>query len=507
MQKKYLIYGLLAILSITGLFWLSGHSYVQIIVDNPASNGSLDYAVSNQAGGRPVITKGASPSLKRLVSKGDYQATITQNDSSFFGVIGAGGFLTTKTIHAKLVNEKGRAFVGDNPGICGAFTGKLLLSFECHGRFTDTLVHTQATATTPSIAQKIKAAGVSGATESIVQTTGGTVALVRGSEYADSSTSIRAPLTLYSITSDARIGDAASVPDLADDTPYTLTPYKEGFILHNTNLTQVFYFSSVTAKPSEIKLGAPKNKDLVSVAFDARNNSFLGVYTKGSKDGDASDDVAGKTSTKLTDYQLVITTNGKSKEYGYKGNIASIKFCGESLLCILDQDKINVYGFNGKLKFLYRVTSAQGMIPLGDRLIIGTEFGALNFDPKDRTGYYDVRFGGYKYCGLNPGVSTYNLCIVDRKNNRVALYVDPAQPNVDSIDQKILKIAGLIYVTKVSAYQNSIFISGNFGETKYQADRKGYDYDPATKKAATDAINQAIDQAGIDRSKYQITIL
>ena len=506
MKKRYIIYGLLAIITVVGLFWLSGHSYVRIIVDNPAGSGSLDYSITNQVVNKPTITKGGPPSLKRLVSKGDYQATVTQNDSSAFSVIGAGGFLTTKTVHVNLVAQKGRTFVGDNPGICGAYTGKLLLSFECHGRFTDTLVHTQATATTPSIAQKIKAAGVSGTTESIVQTTGGAVALVRGPEYADSSSDIKAPLTLYRLTPDATVAEAAPIPNLADSTPYTLVPYKDGFILHNTDLTQVFYFSSVASKPTEIKAVAAKDKQLSPVAFDARNDSFLGVYTKEGNDN-ASDTGSDKEPAKSANYRFVITTNGKSKEYGYTGNVSAIKFCGQNLLCILDQDKVNVYSFNGKLKYLYRVTSAQGMVPLGDKVIVATDFGTLNLDPNKRSGYYDVLFGEYKYCGLNPGVTTYSLCMLDRKSNRVAFFVDPAQPNTDSIDQKISRLAGLIYINKVSAYQNSIFISGNFGETKYQADRKGYDYDPATKKAAIDAINQAIGQAGIDRSKYQITIL
>lgn len=506
MKKRYIVYGILATIIAMGLFWLSGHSYVEIVIDNPASDGSLDYTIVNQADNKPTITKGGSPSFKRLVSKGNYQLTATQNDTSTFTVIGAGGFLRTTTVHATLVSEKGRAFIGDNPGICGAYTGKLLLSFECHGRFTDTLVHTQATATTPSVAQKIKAAGVSGTTESIVQTGGGTVALVRGPEYADSSSDIKAPLTLYRLTADATVAEAAPVPSLADTTPYTLVPYKNGFILHNTDLTQVFYFSSVTSTPTEIKVRAAKDKELSPVAFDARNDSFLGAYTRESNDN-ASDTGSDKEPAKLTNYRFVITTNGKSKEYGYTGNISAIKFCGQNLICVLDQDKVNVYSFSGKLKYLYRVTSAQGMVPLGDRLIIATDFGTLNFDPNKRNGYYDVRFGEYKYCGLNPGVTTYSLCMLDRKSNRVAFFVDPAQPNTDSIDQKISKLAGLIYITKVSAYQNSIFISANLGETKYQADRGGYDYDPATKKAAIEAINQAIDQAGIDRGKYQITVL
>jgi hypothetical protein len=500
MKRIYILYAALIIFPLLGLGWLWGHSYVEITVDNPGNGSNYTYTLKQQ--GSDKTTKyTAGPTIKKLVGRGSHDTTITDGQQSGFVVTHSGGFLTTSSYHISLSDEKSRSFVGNNPGVCSHYTGTLLMSYECHGLYRDALVHVPATNTTPTYTNKVKGAAVPGNIESIISTKEGTIVLVRGPSTSDDNHEVDSPLSLYRLRNDATINGSILVPSFTDKTPYTLEPYKDGFILYNSSFTQVYYFSSMIAAPVAINLSAPKTKGLTSFAFDTHQDNILTVYTNKSN-ADASDDKANAGSA---GYQLFITNGSSSKKYGYTGSIDSISFCGQSI-CILDKGTLGVYSYTSGLKLRYKVSSVRALAALGEKALQVTDSGVINLDPQTGSGTIDYSFGNYKFCGLEPATSGYVLCIVDRKSNRLALYIDPAHTNTDSIDKKIDQLSNLIYVSKVSINGSKIFVIPNLGSTKYQPSIGIYDYDPATRTAAGTAINQKIDELGISRSAYQINV-
>ena len=494
-RRNWLRIGLLTVLLIV-LYLLSQFSFIKIQVSSANSSSDINYEIVNSAG-EVTESKSKQTSFRKLVRRGEHSIYASQNESSYFGLVKAGGFLTTKTINAELKPEQARVFIGDNPDVCMHFVDGILLSLSCSGERRTLKVHEPANAKQPTYAKTPDESG--DIFEGTVNTKQGTFVLVNSVAPDQEESSI------YIATLDNQGQPSTNgryIPELSRYDGYNMAAYKDGVIIYDDAFSIAYYMSSVSAQPEAIAITPPKQEEVSNYLVAASGDLIVAAYTdrQEAANKDVHESASEGSST------LVVYDNGQAKQFNVSGVFSDMEVCGTKKLCVLKDRQLGIYDISGKKpKLLYTLPNVRDITTNNQHLIAVTDSNILDIDVDNQNGYIAYSFGDYVYCGISNDTTGYNVCLIDKLERKVALRFDPNNPNSNSIDKKIAALQKSPAVSVVSIYRNFIFIAPNYGQTVYNPNTNIYDYEPATVKRMNEQLEKDLASLGLSRSTYTIS--
>lgn len=498
-MKKKLLLILLPITILAIAYWLFSHAYVEIVINNPGA-GNFTYSLLDQRNQKTSEVDTAETKIKKLVRRGSHEVLVKQGETSYFSVVKAGGFLAKTTVQAKLSPEKNRKFVGDNPGPCTHYVGQTLISFACGATYNNIQVHIPATTQRPTFTRpafEIEEDVIEFIIEGVVKTKFGSFLIVKkpgGNEYLGPAH------IAFPLNENFQLTDGIALSDLDENQYYTAQPYKEGFVVYNSSFDQIFYYASVNEKPTNISIDKPKDQKLQAYMLSVQGESIIVAYAEGGEEVDLD-----QPETADVKSEVVIFEKNEARRFTFKKRYASAVACGSQKLCLLLNKRLDVYDVGGqKPRHLFMVGGIDSLENTQKGLVLVRGNEVLGLDAESREGSIEYSFGDYGNCGIQKDSGGYLLCLTNSKRKKVALFIDQAAPNSDSIDKKIAQLLELDKVKDVSIYDRFIFISPNAGPLVYLPDINGHGYDPQAKQQAASRINQEITELGIDKNTYTV---
>lgn len=504
---------LVAVIAVSVLLFvfllLRSYAFISVSSDGMPAGENATYTILNQKDKKSTEIKGRS-SFRRLVLRGSYEITARKDGKSYFGVIGTGGFLRTTKVNAKLVGEKARGFVGNSPDACMYKVSGVLMSMVCTDKLENLKIHMPSTANSPTFTKKIQST-VEGYVEGVATTKEGTIVLLNSAKKLTVHTA-------YLLTGDGQLSGGTILTDLTAEY-YSLAKYKDGFIAYDDKGRDIFYYTSINAKPTKISTdGISDSSSLYSI--DTQGDFVLLAYTNTNNREEVTinpegiqteTEQASKTfaRSKKTEEksEVLIYSNGRFRRFDFNTAPTRIRLCGSNKLCLLDdKGTLEIYETAGtKPKYLYSLLGVTDIENIDLGLLVFRKEGVFLFDTASRSG--SLNYGSdssYSFCGIQATDNNYILCLVNKRGDRVALQIDQSKTDQDNIDKKVAQLLQLPGVKNVSVYDKSIFISPDLGELVYDESIKSFNYDPATKKAINDGINSKLVELGIDKSVYRV---
>ncbi len=470
-------------------FVIMRHGFVTIeVTGSPQDNSPFSYKLLNQSTQKTTEIKTTATKVRKLVAKADYEVLVTKNGGSSFSVVKSPGWLHSKHISISLKLQKARQFVGDNPAPCMYYIDKLY-SLACGGTVKSISVHVPANEHQPTYVTK-NTRGPDGSLEAIVKTTGSNFAIVNtGLNHA-----------AFSLNNGLALTNGVVLQELASNQTYSFAAFKQGFIAYDSTLTSVLYFSSPSAKPATFSLQSSVNNlkpSLLSVGGD----TIVVVYSNAV----IGEDPNKPNSSAVRNEVVIYPAKGNSRSYRLDKKIfTDVEICGTQKLCFLSNKVVYVYDTSvPKPRLLFTIQQANSIDDVAGQLLIARDSDLLTVDVDAQHGSEAYSFGGYQQCGSQNEGNDYLLCVVNGRSKKVALKLDWANNNSDSIDQKIAELEKLTSINNISINGAYIFISPAVPLTFSQSSGQ-YTYDPVAKAKATNEIGNAIAKIGIDRNVYKI---
>ncbi len=497
-MKKKIIFVALIFLLLVGLYWFFTHSYIEI---TPGANDTTNtsYTITEVGSQKQTYFTSNKP-IKKLVKKGQYEVLAQNGETSYFASAGTKGFLSKSTVFVKLEQEKSRKFVGDNPGACMFNIGQSLASVDCGDLFSQLKLHVPATSKQPTYT-RTSTELIDGIIEGSATTNQGTILLLRSSAGTNH--------TAYLLSSDLKLGNKVLLSELDSENAYYIQPYKDGFVIYDGGYSKILYYSSLGSKSEAITIKAPDDKKLTPGALYAQGNTIITSYSNDlsndvHESGNDKDPKKPKSSKKVTTV-LSINTDNATKQYKFSKPIFSARLCGTSKLCILSNEKLEVYDITGsKPRFVFSVGGVNRIDIVKNTLLAVKNNAVIGLDVDKQSGSIQYSFGEYQYCGYANNITYYTVCITTDNQKSSALFIDPSTSNNGSIDKKILPLLDLPDVKSLSVYDKYIFVSPDLGEVVFNEASGSFGYDAATKTYVNKKINQAFDNSGIDKNAYQL---
>lgn len=493
-----LVIALVLAIPLSILYWLYTHAFIQIVVSDPSTNQEITYTIADQNSDKTKEIKTKDHAIKKLVRKGSYEVTVSQEEKSYFAMTKTSGFLSTKKITAKLEAEKHREFIGNDPGPCILYDTNILYSRSCDGNLSDLIKHMPSTNDIPTYTEPFDADPNSAEVRGMINVKGKNILLTRDIVYS-----------LYELTPDFKLSNYVALPDLDIGTDYTLQNFNDGFVLYESGIKSVKYFSSFSKTYTTINIPTIPAKTLNAVELSSYKGSIGGLFNSATTDSndDASDPDKSSTKKLFTGASSFVLFDNKSENntYSFDTLYTSGGLCGDKKICLISNQTLDVYDIqNKKARKLFSTQHVQKVLPVGDSFVTIKDTGVLGFNGDFETGSLQYSFGDNEYCGATASNNGYVLCLINRKNDRFALYINPSQENNDSIDKKINILLQDPNVTTVSAYKNYLYISPNLGGEVYNPATQQYGYDPALVTSTNSKISELVQRAGIDRSIFTV---
>ncbi len=485
-------------LLLIGVYWAGTHSYIEVRLQSGVGT-NTKVQLLNQADSKSTELTAKGSRVKKLVRRGQYEILVKQGNSSFFAVSKSKGWLGTTSVDAVLVPERDRQFIGDNPGPCGTFNNRVLVTYGCGDTFHNALIHMPATTTQPTYALK-STKSLDGIIEGTANTSEGTIVVLKRLTSIDRDSA--AAHTAYLLNEKAELTGGVALKGLDENRTYTVSAYKQGFLMSTDTFGRLFYFTGRDVSPVEIDTKLPN--DMEPYAYSASEDSIVVAHAEEVKHVDPDDPKTAEVKSQAT-----VISGQQTSSISLNLRYASLIACGQGKLCTLLNKKMEVYDISkDKPKLMFTVLGVDQMNLVKDRLVIvrGKEILTLNIDK--RSGSIDYSLGDYDGCGLlavSPGGSNgYTVCVINARGKKAALLIDPSKPDQDNIDKKIAEVLKTSEIKNMTIYGNYITFTPEAGKTIYDPTVKEFRYSPEKIRTASAAINQAIDRAGIDRSKYQV---
>lgn len=491
-RHKVLIF-VIAIIAVT-VFILSGYGFLTVEIERGGA-GDYTYIITDQKGNEIADVKSSSAKLRRFVKRGTYEVTATHGSKNSFSVVSTPGFLRQSNTRMTLAEEKRREFVGNNPEFCMFYNSGVLYSYACLGA-TSKSKHVPATSTMPTYISK-NDRGVPGVIEDVAQTNQGTIALFRFNGLADI-----APHTAFLWKENVNTGGGVALTDLDPSRAYLIAPAGEGFFVYDSSYSQAFYYSSLKSEPQKIEIELP-SEDMEPVSIHARGKSLLVSLSNNEHEDIEPQDRHDDDSYS----EFLLYENGSSKKLSLERPVSDARICGQTKLCVLAGDSMEVYSINkDKLSYIFSVSNVQAIIKSQNQLVVARSSGIFNINPDTQSGFIEYPLGEYNFCGSEDDGEGYLLCLTSPQNKKVVLRIDQDTNNQDNIDKKITELEKLPEISSVSITHSFIYISPNLGELRFNRASGDLEYDPAVVKSAQKKINDKITELGIDKTRYKIKI-
>jgi hypothetical protein len=512
-MKKKIIFGLTAFLLTSILFWVYSHSFIVLDMSDVAAGDEIIYTFTEMRSNISTEYKSQNSRMSRLVSRGDYTIAVRQGETSVLIQLHASGFLRTESSSQKLSPEKNRTFIGNNPNTCMHNIIGVLVSYPCGGDIDTLNIHVPATSQIPTYTKGVQ--GPAGSLEGIVATKQGSFALVKLEAEVPGEGNYHA---IYSISATGVLLDesAHTISELEGNKQYQIKAFGDGFIIYNLSGAEFLELKSPAGKAEKLTLSQPDNKALKPIGLEISGESVITIHSDVSSYNKLNlDDSEGikahgastekQLNQKSTKTEILIQNGDQAKHLSFGGTLIKARSCGSDRLCLLkDRGKLEVYDVS-KQKLLYELGSVLDIESSSNGLIVVRNEGSYLFDVTKKTGYMEYSFGDDSgYCGITVSERSYTVCVADGSGKRVALQIDQAAPNIDSIDKKIAKLEKVDEIKTVSIYGTFIHVSPNLGEPSFQSALGGFDYDPLTKKSVSARIDKTITDLGIDTKKYTV---
>ncbi|HZP55790.1 MAG TPA: hypothetical protein VFB03_03420 [Candidatus Saccharimonadales bacterium] len=494
-RKIYLIFSLLIVFIIAN--WIYKNSFIEISVTN-LGKGQATYVFKNQSSDKSFEVKSSASKIKQRVRKGNYEISVLQPNQSFFAVVVAKGLLKKTTVPAKLSPEKSRTFIGYNPSPCMTYLGDKLVSYTCGDLSQSINMHMPAAGGLPTYLRKSIPVPFTGYVQGIINVSSGIYALVKSTDQSESG---NLKYALYHLDNNLNLLNLVNLPSLDTSKQFSVKPSGRGYIVYDLSLNTVLYYTPDKNQPSVISIPRPKNKDLAPVYLDSADLNYAALYASGEDIKTNAKDPNGSS-------EVILNQSGQNRDLSFKQTYRAARLCEKAQLCMLGENKLDVYDIkSSKPKLMFSMNGIKNIDSSGSSLLIINDEGILNFNILSRSGSYDYTYGDYRFNTIQTSVNNYVLNLTNNKKQDLALLINSTQPDSDSIDKKIAQLERVPQIKNVSIYGSFISIVPNLGEPKYIPDIDGYDYDPSMKQAAKTAIEKAIDQLGINRKAYTISII
>ncbi len=497
----YLVLSLLLACGLFILFWLYTHSIILIKVgDGQLSN--LSYELVSQSGGEKISIHTNEREFKKFVKKGDYEALVRSGDKSALSIVSTKSFLGTTTINAVLKSEKSRQFIGDDPAPCMYFNGTNLISYECDGSFNDANVHLPATPNTPPVTAPGEFSPSNNHLGGFINLGGKRLALVQETLDPESD---RKKSILLEVDDTLHVLNTFPLAGANSDNDLKIKNYRDGFLLYSSDGAEFKYFSSIGAQAETINIDAPEENDLEGRQVSIKGDKIAVAYLESDRELEPQD---GEFSDKKGRTFVQVYQNGETRSLSYDRGYYLAQLCGENYLCLVQDRVLSVFNLNKNTSTdtaLFSLGNVYTVAGGTDTLLVMRYDGIYEVDIPSRSGYMHYSLENTTPCGIETSQANgYVACLLGAKNKKAALYIDPAQNNVDSIDKKVFKLLDLPYVSAVAAHTSFIYISPELGERIYDSSTNSYRPDTKIRKQAAEDINKSIDEIGIDRGAYTI---
>lgn len=490
-MKKRLILGLVGVIALFFVYWASSVSRITITVNNPSGSQPVNITITNEKSGKSTEFTASSSTASHSSKKGAFNVLVSQGETSYFEAMKTHGFFGNTKISATLVPEKSRQFVGNNPGSCMNYLDNVLVSYACTDYFQNIKTHVPATASTPTYVKNNSGTTVLGYTEGIVSTGAGNFVLLHTPQSVDTAASHQ----LYRVDGNLALSNKLTLPDLNPAVSYSITPYKDGFVVYDAQLDNVLYYSSLGSKPEVISIEGPKNNKLTSAKLAVSGDTMTVLYSA------PADAKSGNGSTEV----VLVSGVGQPLHFSFGKTFTSAIYCGQQMLCAVDSDGMEVYDISREKPVSQYVVSGVFKVLVAKNSVLGvTKSNVLDLDIAKSVGYVSYSFGEYKYDNISTAKGGYVLSLVNNQGKKVVLYINPAADNTDSIDKKVSELQKHPEITDISAYGKYIYISPDLGGLVYVPSLRGYGYDPVKRAAVDKIIRDAVSQSGIDQKQYSV---
>lgn len=495
MRKKTITLTVISLFVSVGLgvfYWLYSHAYVEITVTS-TDKSSIGLEILNQSSGDKKVMDSNSHTVRQLVSRGSLEITIRQRGLSYFKVVESGGFLSTTKVTAVMQKEKSRVFIGDNPSPCLGRLSNMLVSYGCFGRASDAQIHLPATDRLPTRTQKLDTEPDS-IVQGITTVANEPIAILRTSSFVNEADFYEA----VRIQPDGSLGGVGILSGLPGGQNYNVHDYNEGFLMYSNGSGTAYYFKSPSSSFEQIQLRKPRNINSAPYALSSLSSVVAVAYAPNNNELDLDE-------PSTANQKIEITLSGSRDEVlEFDKRYSQVVLCGESILCLGLDNVMEMFDISsGDPRLIFKVSGVKYAAPFGEKILVIRGGDVLLVDPTKQEGYVQYAFGNYKYCGQHIGESTYVLCLINPSGKKVALEINPAADDVDTIDKKVLELYALSSIKNVSIYRQLIYLSPDVGDsTKLTSGEVGYN--PETVRRVNESIDQELDKLGIDRNKYTI---
>ncbi len=481
---------------VIALLWLSGRSVIQINSSEPEKESTVK--ILNQGNGKSINYQGKLSGKKFYIPKGSYEVDVDTDGKSFYSINTTKGFFLNTKVDAQLEEEKGRSFVGNEPGTCLSYFDSILTSYACGAALSKAYTHVPATQTTPTYVLKNNSVSVDGYIEGSASTKEGNLVLMN-SYYSVEEEARRGHYIEIMKTNVFKPKEEVLLENLDQNKKYQITKYKDGFLVYSDSIDEVFYYKSLKASPEKISLVETKLKNSIATSLNADNDSFVITYSNNR--GDSTDKTSGSVSPK---FEVIKYVNNNTTSYSFNGNYFSAKLCPQETICLFDGENLEVYETNHKKPHLkFKVMDVSNVEPVGDaEIIVVRNEGITNININSQTGYKEFSFGESTYNSTHPQENgNYILNLTNNQLKGVAILINRSSVS-DSIDKKISDLQRQPEISNVSINGNYIYISPQAGEMIALPDGT-FDYDPIKLREVNIKIKDLVNKSQLD-SKYKV---
>ncbi|NDC94344.1 hypothetical protein EB077_03395 [bacterium] len=483
------------------LVWVSNYSFITL---SSASETTVN--VYKQGGEYDRTTKITNGKLKLLVPKGSYELTFRASDSSHYSIVKTKGFLTNVLFTAELKPENSRSFIGGNAGPCAYYTGDILLSSKCEGN-RELKLHVPATASTPTYTTTQlptkDGTALFGTIEGVHTTETETLVLTKVSaedeefgyhslfsiDNANGTIRLRPTNSKPSASFDAH-EPSAIFTGLASDATYSMSSYKNGFLLSEKYPKSVIYYETSTlANPKTIILNPPKEKVDPNSAYLSSYSDSIAVYYSAKNGGSKSE---------------LVYVNNSTKHFVFSRSFDKAYLCGNFTLCAFKKETLFLYNLTGnkpaELGVLERVNYAER---LGNSILVINKSGAILFDPQTKNGHIAYSLDGYSFDSAQTYKNNFIVSVRGNKTGKIAMLIDTTLiDDTNKVDKKLLELSKSNEIESISPYGKYVYIVPSLGEIAYNESTNSFDYSSEKRLATNTSINQAVTSLGVDKSKF-----
>lgn len=464
--------------------WFRTHGFVEIAV-NSGAEASLNYTLVNKDNGVETKFISADKTTKKLITNGQYELYVQTETSSYISSVVVKGFLATTNEKADLKSEDAREFVGYNPKPCTAYLAEKLYSHDCKGNLNSVSVHVPASPNQPTYnlaltgQEFIPILGTA-------QTKLGRVILA-GAQFK-SEEELLFDYSVGILGDNFSIQNRQFIDSLTFYEDYEITGFRDGFLIYSLDLSKAFYYSSLTAQPEKFDLPRSKDSTLKPVSIRAQEDALVLLYSNVS----VGDELADIESPKS---EVIVLASNVEQRYEFKEIIGSAALCN-TLLCATNGSDLTIYKLeNKKLIATNKMIGVQSLLTIDNKLYFLNKIGLFTLNTKTMKGSFSYSLGNYTNCGIRDEAQGYILCLIDSKQNKVALKVSVGVPTNQAVDKRISALQSNIGIVDASIYKNILFVTPDIDPNKSEYDTQQVKYTAKQLTHGREVLSKAIKES------------